>query len=515
MRKATWLVATLVVAAPQATWGAMLSGRVTDSSGRPVAKAFVHEESGLGASFSAADGRFTLDASERGDSEVIIMALGYRLKRVKTSALRQVVLEPYPSVTPFVAAAPGSLSGHGSREFGLFEALMATFASHPTARAASASVMLAATAREAAGAERLPRMGLSATVEPALGRQVLVNDVLSVSSPGAPAPRLSVTQPVFTGFRLADLHAQADVTVKQAQSEVEATRVQLGYACAQSYMDALRSKAAVHAARNDIEESQGQLRVARLRRDAQVGTELDVLQAQAQLAAAESRLHQAEGAYRAARRRLDALSGGVGTGKELDVLVKPRAIAWKPEHLDAWLAFNPALRQSELAVDAATIAARQRSRNLWPTLDLTGQVAPAQLGGGAHAVLGASLNWNAFDGGRTTLAVRQAELERDRLEARHEASQLQFKAEAQSAKEEIDAALKRLDSTQNQLQSSGAALKLARMRYDAHAGTSVDVLQALGAYNAAQLAHLNARYDLYSARLHLGQALGIPAESLF
>ena len=124
------------------------------------------------------------------------------------------------------------------------------------------------------------------------------------------------------------------------------------------------------------------------------------------------------------------------------------------------------------------------------------------------------MNWTAFDGGKSEAKVQQAEHNALADAEARRSLQEGLRLDVQRALVERDDARERLQVGQQGLGTARAGLDLARIRYQAGAGSATEVIDAGSAVAGAEATAIGATCDLWLAELKLARALGMDLESL-
>lgn len=389
----------------------------------------------------------------------------------------------------------------------LDEAIAQARAFSPLLRASRIGLDQADAARRGAEADRWPAINLSSS----LSRAGQGSGIMTGGN--AWNTKLALTQPVFDAWRVDDALDQAAIAREKASFELASADLDLQYEVARAFFDVLRTRALEQAATFDTTQAQAQVDLARTRMRLKVGTQLDVLQAQSVLASARDRHLQSQTAVTTALLRLET---DLGAPVQLP-LAEPATLAVVPEGHPASpsvaLAGRPDLQALEAARRAQEVTARQRSRGMTPSFDAGGNVEQTLAGATNLTVIG-TLTWKLLDSGRQSAQVDQARLEADRAAAILQARQQAALLDLASAREALRSSEARIRLTQGQLATAQEALHLAKLRFEGGVGTSLEVIQALTAFNQAQTAAIAARFDRAAAVLKLGQVKAVPVAAL-
>ncbi len=126
--------------------------------------------------------------------------------------------------------------------------------------------------------------------------------------------------------------------------------------------------------------------------------------------------------------------------------------------------------------------------------------------------LGVRGSWNIFDGFETSGRLQQARARLETTQVNYEDSERQVKLEVQSAISRIIEAEELVQSQLLTIESADEALRLARERLAAGAGTQLEVLDARVSRTRAQITELEARFDYVTAVAELDRATGLATD---
>jgi outer membrane protein len=218
-------------------------------------------------------------------------------------------------------------------------------------------------------------------------------------------------------------------------------------------------------------------------------------------AVAKARLNQAMGVegstdYRVADDALPAVEGEDGS---LEALVA-EALRARPD----LAALEASRRSQEAVVDAArggylpTLGVQTSLVESGPELDSTAWNWGAS----------ATLSWNLFAGGATRAEVREARAGLDAIDAQADALRQSVRLEVDSARLALRATKSALGAAEEALVNARERLRLAEGRYQAGAGSLLELSDAQVALTSAGAQQVRAEYELAAARAELLRALG-------
>jgi NodT family efflux transporter outer membrane factor (OMF) lipoprotein len=313
----------------------------------------------------------------------------------------------------------------------------------------------------------------------------------------------------WTGFRAALLDAAASRDDRDGQAAA------LAAAVAQTYLDAVTARAQLEIAQRQLEVNEKFLTLIEARFEQGAATALDVLQQRQQVAAGSAALPRARAAVRVARQQLAVLLGRSPSGD------LPAVGSTLPDVGDAPPTGTPAglleARPDLRAVRSRTVASEQRAKSTFramlPSLRVSGQIG--YQGNYAQELdtldtwsVGAALTLPLFEGGRAWAAYEQAEAARSAAVNSGWQATLDAIQQVESALVRDSEQRKHLDAIQVQHEAARLAFEEARARYLNGIDNYLNVLTALGIYQAAQLQLLQARHDAAVSRVQTYHALG-------
>ena len=391
-------------------------------------------------------------------------------------------------LVPLLVAAAASPAASET----LPSALARAYAANPTLNAERASVRATDENVPQALAGLRPRVTTEADAGIAResGRQggVAFRETLLPRSVG-----LTVTQPLFDGFRTQNATRGAEAGVLGARETLLDVERQTLLDGATAYMDALRDTAALELQRNNVSVLETQVYQTRERNIAGEVTRTDVAQAEARLAAARSQVSLAEANLRATLARYRQVIGAearqLAPGRPVDALI-PRDVA---DAVRLGLAAHPAIRSALQAVDVAESQVKVVEGELLPSLNAVGSVQRAydqeEITRLTAASVAARLTVPIYEGGEVYARVRQAKetVAQRRIEV--EVVRDQVRAAVVAAWGQLDAAKAQVTASQAQVQANEVALNGVREEARAGQRTTLDVL--------------NAQQELLGARVNL------------
>ncbi|HVF09779.1 MAG TPA: TolC family protein [Abditibacteriaceae bacterium] len=356
--------------------------------------------------------------------------------------------------------------------------------------------------------------------------------------------------PIYNGGRVraGTRAAQAAARVQAAQTlQVEQDLV---LNAATAYLGIIRNEQLLEVAQSNLAVSRERLRVAQVRFDAGAAARLDVLRAATTLADAEQRRVVAGNDVAQVKATLNTLMGRAPETplRVLDISTLP-VVATPPDPTlgDATPA-DPApgdatppggagenqyptiadkssaeLRAIAEASSRELAAAREQVRVAEANVDVAKAQRKPSLGlsvsgflsnpasflGRFAASLGLGIAQTLFDSGRARSQISEARSLLEQARQNLQGQRLTVGNDIEQLLLEVDAAQRRLDTTDVAVVSAREAVRAAQLGYEAGALTSVDVSDAQSAFIAAQTEAVNARFDLALSRARLAAAAGV------
>ncbi len=277
------------------------------------------------------------------------------------------------------AAALLSLPAVGSQAETLEDEIAALLATHPQIKAARENVAATEEGINRAFSEYLPNARLFGDY----GYERIDSPGRRAAAPGqgashnADAAQLSVTitQPLFTGFRAEANNARARLTKDVAEVELEENTQNVIFEAINAYLEVLRNARLVELSRDQENNIKRQLQLEdeRVRRGS--GITVDVLQSKGSLQVAKERRVALEGALEDSLSRFAQVFGHAAIVDDLVMPTPPLSLM--PDSLDAAediaLAEHPAIVNATTRIDLAEEDRRIAKADFYPSVDLVGE----------------------------------------------------------------------------------------------------------------------------------------------
>jgi outer membrane protein len=356
-----------------------------------------------------------------------------------------------------------------------------------------------------------PTVGISATdsyvngFDPTFGAPLTLNST---------AGSINVSQPLYTGGRVATAVSAAEADILQGRETLRNTEATILTSVIQAYVDVRRDGEALNINLENVKVLQRQLDEAKAQFDVGTITRTDVAQAQARLSAAQAQLSAAQATLSVSRAAYASVVGQAPT----DLAPEPD-LPGVPETFDAAMDVatqnNPALRAAQYAEEATRHRVAQARADYLPSANVQasygstftpseGLSLEQRSGFSATATLTVPL----FTGGLTGSRVRQA-LEHDNMARLGvDGAQRDVLRSVSQAWAQVLSTRASLASNEEQVKADSIAAEGTRQEYQVGLRTTIDVLNAEQELRDAQLALVNSRHDNYVATAQLLAAMG-------
>lgn len=175
------------------------------------------------------------------------------------------------------------------------------------------------------------------------------------------------------------------------------------------------------------------------------------------------------------------------------------------------------LKSAEASVRAAESARNAAKAERYPSLSVSGNYGviglnPAQTHGTFSAA--ATLSVPIWNGGRTSGDIEQADAAVAQRRAEVEDLKGEIESEVRNAYLDLQAAASQVDLAQKNIQLTKETLEQTRIKYEAGATNSVEIVQSQETVAGAELDYVNSVFAHNLAKLNLARAIGHASDSL-
>lgn len=329
--------------------------------------------------------------------------------------------------------------------------------------------------------------------------------------------QVSVSQLIYdfgkTGGAYDAAHAEANATSSDALLTAQAVVMNT----TQAFFSVLANQEGLQAAREAKRQMEQHLTLADGQVTAGVRPMIDVTRAKVDLANANLTLIRATNQLAIAKSTLNALMGLTADAPTYHV-EKPQLSRGLPgvsmaDAVAAALAQRPDYQALKLRKEALYGTVRTVRAGYFPALAAAGSLNYVATDFERQNIVhnwtvGATATWNFFSGFGTTHALDEVDARQRAMEAQLLSLEIQVRNDVETAYLALNEAYERLAPTEAALEASKETLALAEARYQAGAGSIVEVTDAQALFTQAQTNAIQADFDLQVARARLQKAMG-------
>ena len=314
--------------------------------------------------------------------------------------------------------------------------------------------------------------------------------------------QFSASVPLYDFGRTSRQIRDARLDAQGAGQVRQRTRQEVIFNVIEAYLNELLVCESVKVAEVAVNMTKADLARAQARQEQGLGVPSDVLSAQVQLAQAQEDLIRARNGATLAHAALNvamglpedaptAIEGSLGevTFEVGDLAERQqRALSVRPDYL-----------QSDLGTQRADNGVRMARAEFLPKLEMFGsweQDNQTFLSrGGNNWTVGASLNFNLFDGGANRARLAQSHARRRQAEALQAQMASSVRLQVHEAFLNLKTAGERVEVSRQAAAQAEESLRIIQNRYEAGLTTITDLLRAETAHTSARKNFLNAIFD--------------------
>jgi len=412
-------------------------------------------------------------------------------------------------IARFTVHADGAVS----KPMTLEESLQIAFQKNPGLRAAMEKAARAHAAIGEAAAGKLPQVGATATYT-RFDKKISFGGFV-VRDNDAKSVVLQVTQPIDIGRLIKTGEDISRLSALSSDLEVHRIRQQLALDVRTAYLNVLRAGQFVRVAQDSVTRAEEVLKVTQAQFRAETVARFDVIRAEVQLANVRQLLIQAQNNYDLAKA---AFNNVLGVDQHTPVELEEVSETAEPapdleQSLQKAYEQRPEVLQVETGIKIARKGITLAKRGLKPSLAVawngnwnptTTTFSPNEFTWTAVA----SLTFPLYDGGATRSRVQQAEQDISIGETNLDQLKQGIALEIRQAYLNVNEARNRIGVAEKEVEQAKEGLRLARVRYEAGVGTSLEITDAQVALTQAENNHVNAIYDYRTARARFLKAIG-------
>lgn len=400
----------------------------------------------------------------------------------------------------------------------LAEAVKIALDKNPSVQAAGAYAQAVAEGVRVARAGRYPRLDFSEGFTRGNNPVYVFGSLLTQRQFGAgnfdpgrlnvPPPldnfrtQFAASAPLYDFGRTSRRVQGARLEAQGAEQADQRTRQQIIFDVVQAYLNELLARADVDVAQSSVKQTQADLARARVRQEQGLVVPSDALSAQVQLAQSQEELLGAENAAAVAQAALN-VTMGLDEDAPTAIVGRLNEATFEAGTLEdrqtRALRLRPDYQQAELGTQSAKNGLSLARADFLPKIDLfssweTDNQTFASRGGNNWAV-GATLNFNLFDGGANRARLAQSQALRRQAEALRSRMASAVKLQVREAYLNLGTARRRVDVSRDAVSQAEESLRIIQNRYEAGLSTITDLLRAETERATAHKNFLNAVFD--------------------
>jgi outer membrane protein len=424
---------------------------------------------------------------------------------------------------PFSIAVVGGLLlfalGPSASAETITQALASAYSSNPEINSARAQTRADDENVPLARSGRLPVISLFSTVTGRHTTNSLVADQTTLDSTYG----LTVSQSIFTGFRVRNALREAEAGVLASRELLRNTVQNVLFDAAQAYMDVLRDIQILDIRRSNVLFLEEQVRAANERFNVGENTRTDVAQARARLASARSAVSLAEANLATSRATYRQVIGHEPSGLAEAFPYHGLIPGSLGQAIATGQNGHPVILATISQADAQAFAVKQIEGELLPTVSVEGTVQHAESYDGPvdpnSATIVGRLSIPLYQGGAVAARVRQSKELLGLRKIEIDVARDQVRAAVVSAWAQADASEGAIDAAGEGVKAAEIALSGVQEEQRVGQRTTLDVLNAQQELLSSRETLIVARHDRVVAYFSVlsamgkltGEALSLPA----
>lgn len=332
--------------------------------------------------------------------------------------------------------------------------------------------------------------------------------------------RLSVQQPLFTGFKLDASAAAADYTVEATNQEFKEDRGGLIYNIKSAYWNLFRAVEFNKVADENVETIKSHLKDVRSLLDQGMATNNDILTAELQLSDAQLKQINAKNGVRLARVNLN-YTLGIPLSTEVELASSLEHDSGSSANLDSLVAtaieVRPELRAMEARVKATEAGVTAAKSGWWPQLYLTGnyyssrpnqRILPTTDAFRDTWDVGVSVTLDIWNWGTTLHQVDEAQAQLAQTKEAFGQMQDGVTLETTQSYLNLEQAKERIEVSRRGVAQAEENYRVSNRRYNEGLVINSDMLDAAVAVAQAKVTYTQALVDYELAKANLERAIG-------
>lgn len=342
--------------------------------------------------------------------------------------------------------------------------------------------------------------------------------MLGTSSVNSFTSKVQINQVLFSGFRITDGIKIAQINLNLMKESLNQAKQDMALNVTLAYFNTLKADQMVQVSQEALRQAESHLDTAQKLLKAGTGIKLDVIRAQNQIVTIQQQLSQnINNLYKA------KISLNLVMGRNFDTPVTLNTCATiqdldinQQKAIESALGDRTEVKQLKLKKEIDELSGLVQSRATWPTVALGAsydirdtQVINGNLNDTQSMTYGINMNWPIFDGLSAYAKAQKAQSSVTQDELNLNQLQQSIGAEVKKSILDINEAKERIILAQKGLELAKEVLRMAKVRYEAGVGVSLDVIDAQVSLLQANMNLIFAGFDLNVSKAKLYRTLGI------
>jgi outer membrane protein len=310
---------------------------------------------------------------------------------------------------------------------------------------------------------------------------------------------------------------EARHTAEAAEWERTAVDAEIAFAVVRTAWQMRQMEETIRAQEANVGAIESALEVAQAKFAAGTFLKTEVLNLEVQLAEAKENHLHALNSFNLARKALENLLGREPERPEIHLIFPtgdPQDLAALSTEGVSTTAQRGEIRALEAALAAADAALETTRAKGLPAVDAFGGVQMDhgwETGGtGEHWMVGLSVTWDFFDGGRNAASRSAAMARREEVREHLRQQMLAIRLEVEQARLNLNRARQTLEVTQRMVEQAREAAQLSRARFEKGVILSSELIDVETRLTSARMRRAVAVASLYTHLAELRRALGQP-----
>jgi len=428
---------------------------------------------------------------------------------------------------------------HDNRSLSLRGSIAIALDRNLTIRLAERDVQTAASSRDQALAEFLPKFSalldylhkseaptldlvpnsLSVPGLPPAINTALDNARISLGGQDVSTLKVSLQQPLFTGLGVTNNYRRSSSLLDVSRSRLRTTQHALAFEVVRAYIAVLRAQKAAELSAQQVRALEAQTAQAQAFYDGGAIPKNDLLKAEVELANARQILIRTQNQVELVKAYFNHLLGqDLDTPFQLEELleIQPAGVDLQRAIGMAWEQ-RPELQELAQSIEAARRGVSAAQSQFLPQLSLVGTYTVDIAGGNPSFSperweVGGVLQWRAFEGGRVRAQVSEAKITQQKALETLQQQRDRIALEVKEAVINVLEAEQKIRVAEKAIAQAEEHFRISQERYNAQIATSTEVVDAEALLTQARTNYFNAIYDHHLASFALKKATGVILE---